>query len=220
MEKTGDFYDLLGLHQEASGEEIRARYHELALLFHPDRAKDADKETAHRVFVRINQAYRTLIDPEQRKRYDLRREGRSAGQPLAGGAIAAEPSPEFHATDDEIREWMGAAAEAFRRGDLQAAHAFCRRIIKSGHGPVEAYILIGDVYVGEREKAKALTAYQVALKMQPQNKMVEAKVRRLEELLSGHASQDKPTSGLPADVPEGRRSFLSRLNEIRGKKQT
>lgn len=210
MEKTGDFYDLLGVQKTASGEEIRTRYHQLAMLYHPDRVQETDKETAHRVFVRINQAYRVLIDPDTRERYDDHLIAKRAGHP-----ISAPPVREYSATDDEITEWMEDATQSYRQGDLQTAHGYCRRIIKSGHGPVEAYILIGDVYVGEREKAKALAAYKVALKMQPQNKMVQAKVLRLEAMLYGPAERSEP-----AEAAERKKSLLGRLAEIAAKKHT
>lgn len=222
VEKTGDFYDLLGVHNGASDAEIRAKYHELAKLFHPDRVPTKDKDIAHRVFVRINQAYSTLIDTERRERYDQRLATRKAAQAQAAAKAAAPPAPPPPppATAEEIREWMREATASFQHGDMPAAHSYCRRLIKSGKAPMEAYVLIGDIYIYERQKNKALTAYRVALKMQPDNKMLQAKVRRMEEILFGYSSIPAPAP--PPSGGEGedtKRSFITRIAEMRSKKQ-
>lgn len=208
MERTGDFYDLLGVQKEASRDEIRSKYHELARLFHPDRVQEKDKERAHRVFVRINQAYSTLIDPEKRQRYDERRSGKLV--PSAAKAPTASL--------EEVKAWMSQATEAYQRGDLATAHEFCRRLIRGGRTPIEAYILLGDIYVGEKQKEKALTAYEVALRMQPDNKMLQAKILRLESLLGVPPSQSRvPRQSESAPAPE-KRGLFSRLADRRAKK--
>jgi curved DNA-binding protein CbpA len=208
MEKTGDFYDLLGVQKQASQDEIRSKYHELAKMFHPDRVQDKDKEVAHRVFVRINQAYSTLIDPDKRERYDQRHSGK-----------IVSPAPQGPpASPEEIREWMSAATVAFQSGDLETSHGYLRRVIKAGKAPIEAYILIGDIYVGEKHKEKALTAYQFALKMQPDNKMLQTKVLRLEEVLGvplWKRAVPRQSEGSPTAEKRG---LFSRLSDMRAKK--
>ncbi|HEX5323065.1 MAG TPA: DnaJ domain-containing protein, partial [Capsulimonadaceae bacterium] len=218
MEKTGDFYDLLGVHKQASVEEIRARYHHLARLYHPDRAKEKDKDLAHRLFVRINQAYSTLINPESRERYDQRSVAKKAASNTNGANRSApqEPPP----SPDEIRQWMGQANEAFLKGDIGAAHEYCRKLIRGGRAPIEAYILIGDIYVGEHQKEKALTAYRVALKLQPDNKMLQAKVHRLEVVLGKPTTTSRASeeSAARVDASAVKRSLFSRLADMRAKK--
>src|SRR5579883_2467010 len=144
MEKTGDFYDLLGVQQTASGDEIRAKYHELARLFHPDRVPEKDKEIAHRVFVRINQAYSTLIDVERRQSYDQRLAAKRAAVGQAQGKHPANPAQAPAPSREELQQWITAAGEAYLKGDLALAHEYCRKIIKSGKAPLEIYVLIGD----------------------------------------------------------------------------
>jgi DnaJ-domain-containing protein 1 len=64
-----DFYAILGVSHDALPEDIRKAYHQLAKIYHPDVYKGAggDKE-----FKLLNEAYRTLIHPEKRKRYDFK----------------------------------------------------------------------------------------------------------------------------------------------------
>jgi molecular chaperone DnaJ len=68
MPDRADYYDLLAVKRDATTEEIRKAYRNLALKYHPDR-NPGDKE-AERKFKEISQAYDVLSDPEKRKKYD------------------------------------------------------------------------------------------------------------------------------------------------------
>jgi len=83
-------YDILGVAPDATPEEIRAAYRNLAKQYHPDVNPDPD---AGERFIAIQQAYETLIDPEARARYDLALQQGGAGpgphdpfRPRAAGA--------------------------------------------------------------------------------------------------------------------------------------
>lgn len=64
-----DFYVLLGLKRDASQKEIKKAFRSLSLKYHPDR--NPGNDTAHEMFVKINRAHETLIDPELKKIYDI-----------------------------------------------------------------------------------------------------------------------------------------------------
>lgn len=63
-----NYYQRLGLSRQATKEEIKKAYRELALEFHPDRNKSPD---AHEKFIAINEAYLILYDDEARQKYDF-----------------------------------------------------------------------------------------------------------------------------------------------------
>jgi molecular chaperone DnaJ len=65
---TKDYYDILGVAPDASGEEIKRAYRALARQHHPDVAHDKSK-AEHR-FKEINEAYEVLSDPNKRAQYD------------------------------------------------------------------------------------------------------------------------------------------------------
>ena len=63
-----DYYELLGVSQEADGRTIKSAYRKLALKYHPDR-NPGDKE-AEETFKSLNEAYAVLSDPDKRAHYD------------------------------------------------------------------------------------------------------------------------------------------------------
>ncbi len=65
-----NYYDVLGVARDASGEEIKKAFRKLALKYHPDKAEDKDKTTAEKKFKEINEANEVLSDPEKRRKYD------------------------------------------------------------------------------------------------------------------------------------------------------
>lgn len=65
---TVDYYEILGVARDASGEEIKRAYRRLARTHHPDVSHDKS-EAEHR-FKTINEAYEVLSDPDKRAQYD------------------------------------------------------------------------------------------------------------------------------------------------------
>lgn len=64
-----DYYELLGISNDADSREIRKAFKKLALAIHPD--KNPDDPAAQEKFVQIKKAYEVLKDQEKRKQYDL-----------------------------------------------------------------------------------------------------------------------------------------------------
>jgi DnaJ-class molecular chaperone len=74
-----DLHEVLGVPSEASPEEIKAVYRQLARTFHPD--MNADEEAiAH--FRQITEAFVVLSDPAKRKSYDRQRRRRARSREL------------------------------------------------------------------------------------------------------------------------------------------
>lgn len=80
-----DYYEILGVKKDASAEEIRKAYHQIAMKHHPDR--NPGDEAAERKFKEAAEAYDVLRDPEKRKRYD--QFGHAGMQGYAGREFAS-----------------------------------------------------------------------------------------------------------------------------------
>ncbi len=65
-----DFYAVLALPRNATEEQVRARFRELARERHPDRFQGAAKEKAEQDFQAITQAFNVLSDATQRREHD------------------------------------------------------------------------------------------------------------------------------------------------------
>lgn len=63
-----DYYQVLGITRDATQEQIKQVYRQLALQYHPDRNKTSDAEER---FKEISIAYSVLSDPVSRMEYNV-----------------------------------------------------------------------------------------------------------------------------------------------------
>lgn len=64
-----NFYEVLGVSQDASDTEIKRVYRKKAAQLHPD--KNPNNPEVHKQFDELKRAYEVLSDPEKRQTYDL-----------------------------------------------------------------------------------------------------------------------------------------------------
>jgi molecular chaperone DnaJ len=95
--KKRDYYEVLGVGQNASEEEVKRAYRKLAVKFHPD--KNPDDPHAEEKFKELGEAYDVLMDPEKRSAYN--RFGHAAFAPGGVGFGG------FHDPFDIFREVFG-----------------------------------------------------------------------------------------------------------------
>jgi curved DNA-binding protein CbpA len=131
----GDPYRVLDVRRDATADEIKRRWRELAREHHPDRAAH-DGEERERLttrMARINAAYDVLRDPLRRARYDaspLARRERSSEWSSRGEAPGPPPPP----PSAPVTAYFDTSA-LFRRRTATAAHR--RSLPRAGQPPLD-----------------------------------------------------------------------------------
>ena len=83
-----DYYEVLGISNSSSDQDIKSAYRKLALKYHPDRnqgSKDAEEK-----FKEAAESYAILADPDKKHLYD--RFGHSGLGSAATGSSGFDPS--------------------------------------------------------------------------------------------------------------------------------
>lgn len=104
-----DYYEILDVRPAATAAEIKAAYHRAVRTAHPDAGGTAG------MFRLVNEAYRTLSDPQARAAYDAGVEQHGRNEPAQGAETPAEPG-----WGDEVRWEAGGGAQA-RRAEPRGA---------------------------------------------------------------------------------------------------
>ena len=136
-----DYYEILGVTQTATEQEIKSSYRKLALKFHPDR-NPGDKESEER-FKEAAEAYAVLIDTDKRHMYDR------FGHAGLGGAATGGFDPNAFSGFEDI---LGGLGDIFGFGDVFGGGGRRRG------GPQRGADLRYDLEISFNEAAKGVEA--------------------------------------------------------------
>jgi len=132
-----DYYQILGVTNESSQDDIRRRYRKLAMEYHPDRNPGDAK--AEEQFKTIAEAYGVLTDPVKRKQYDLWRKTGAAGDYNANGEgfqYSQEDILRDLFKDQQFQQLFQGLLREFQRSGFRASPHFIKQSFFGGRGKV------------------------------------------------------------------------------------
>lgn len=151
-----DYYQILRISQRAFTNEIKNAYYRQSRAFHPDKFFSEDpKITAmiHKIFKRINEAYKVLSDPDTRAAYT-----RGLNSPERETLLRYHPKKleqqKKGGPEDEGQTTMG-----------------------------KKYYLLAKTSIQNKDYKSARINLQLALKMEANNQTFQARLKEVEELL-------------------------------------
>jgi curved DNA-binding protein CbpA len=148
-----DPYRVLGLPVGADEAAVRRRYRALVRKHHPD--VSADSEKAHERFVRIQEAYRLLMDPERREWWERR----------AGIAPTEAVRIEVTRTETRFDDLLAQARTLLSQRRFKRAHETAAEAIELNPFSPEAFKLMGDIYLAARRNEMAFEMYDEAKRL-------------------------------------------------------
>ena len=104
-----DYYEVLGLSKNATGDEVKKAYRRMAMKYHPD--KNANNPEAEQKFKEVNSAYEVLSDAQKREAYDRFGHAGVNGQ----GGFSAEGVDISDVFSDVFSDFFGGAGGGRRR---------------------------------------------------------------------------------------------------------
>lgn len=113
MPQTKDYYDILGVSEDASSSEIKKAYRSLARKHHPDR--NPDDGDAEERFKEIQEAYSVLSDDEKRRQYDQQRK---FGGAFGGNGFRPGGGPNVRFEQGNFEDMFGGGGGRGGMGDI------------------------------------------------------------------------------------------------------
>ena len=108
-----DYYEILGIPKDTPDYEIKKRYRQLALKYHPDRNKDSE---APEKFKEISEAYSILSDNQKRQLYDSHGHAGIDGRYSNMNYYSQE---DFHSND--VWGWRSKGSSLYSMGNYKEA---------------------------------------------------------------------------------------------------
>lgn len=152
-----DFYAVLALPRNASEDQIRQRFRELARTRHPDRFQGEEKARAEREFQELTQAFNVLADPERRRRHDV-----ELARPDEAGS-ASDPRQAF-------RAYLQRGVKAYKEKNFLEAASNFDQATQADPKSAQAWHHLAQACSQQKNwLSRAVTAIERACQLEPMN---------------------------------------------------
>ena len=121
-----NYYTILAVPSNATTNQIRERFLQLAREQHPDRYIAAEKDDAEAQFQQVTQAYNVLVDPDRRRQYDQELAQRTAGSEATSSGQAA-------------RVYIKRGVESYKKKNYTQAVEFFEHATQDSPGDAQAW---------------------------------------------------------------------------------
>ncbi|GFF50977.1 uncharacterized J domain-containing protein C1071.09c [Aspergillus lentulus] len=222
-----DLYEVLGVKEDATQDEIKSAYRKLALKHHPDKAPADQKDKAHSKFQQIAFAYAILSDEKRRRRFD--RTG-STAEAAAGDEDfdwtefyrdLYSNSIDTDAIDKLKKEYQGSAEEekdileAFdrHRGDMDRVYESV--MLSNVLDDDERFRAIIDKAIAEG-KVEGYKKYtdEPAKKRQARIKRAQQEAKEAEELAKELEEKKKPKTEVKEKAPTKKKAKTKDISDL------
>jgi tetratricopeptide (TPR) repeat protein len=208
--KKINYYELLGLKNTASFNEIKAAYFDRAKKFHPDRITTTPdpeiKEKANFVFAEMNRAYDILINEDKKREYDIKGYKESTSEDaiktkLVEKARVLHRKGKVLYSQKKYWEALSSLDEAVKLDNSKAGYfltlGLCQMniptlkraaeknlqtAIELENWNVEALTAMGILYLSENQVNRAEGFFKKALSHNPDHALAMKKLQELKEI--------------------------------------
>ena len=183
-----DYYQILGVTEDSSDDDIRRQYRTLAMQYHPDR--NPDDPSAEERFKEVAEAYGVLTDPTKRSQYDRARSFGGDWQDNArqgGFTYSQEDILRDLFKDPRFQMMFQNLLREFQRNGFRSSSHFVRQSFFGGKG-----LFIGGLFMVGSLVGPALLN-SAGKQLSGKNTLLKNVGNKIGSLLGGGQSQTAPS---------------------------
>ncbi len=188
-----DYYNILGVRESASGDELKKAYRNLAKKHHPD--ANPNNKSAEEKFKQISEAYYVLSDEKKRRDYD---NYKKSGFSATGGPASGWQGAQGFDYEEILRAFRGAQSG-------RQTH------VRFGGGGFED--IFGDLFGGQSQSYGREEAYapeEISSDVSAVLKISKSRAQKGGEVSFALREGRKITVKIPVGIASGKKLRLSR----------
>ncbi len=165
-----NYYEILGINQNANDAEIKAAYKELAKKYHPD--KHGNNKSYEEHFKKINAAYQTLSNKQKRNNYDYKLRYRSTSVHTSSPSNQATSAQNARARRPQPRYYQ--KGNSYSAPNKDSDKKLLRKVYATTFISLIILVIAGIYFYNYMNHYSAQKEYNEGLQMEKENKYFRA----------------------------------------------